>query len=101
MRARRPADAAMIQFDPYSIVVDFYEEWARPQKDDIPFYVKHATSVRGPVVELGVGLSDAMLTEAARRAAAEDVAEKITFVEADMRTFVADPAVELVIIPFR
>jgi SAM-dependent methyltransferase len=120
VRARRSSDAAMIEFDPYSIVVDFYEEWARPQKADIPFYVKHATSVRGPVVELGVGtgrvaipiaragkevigvdLSDAMLTEAARRSAAEGVADKLTFVEADMRSFVADPAVELVMIPFR
>ena len=109
-----------ILFDPYSIVVDFYEEWAKPQQDDIPFYVTRATSVRGPVVELGVGtgrvaipiaragqdvigvdLSGAMLTEGARRAATDRVADKIRFVEADMRTFVADPAVELVIIPFR
>jgi SAM-dependent methyltransferase len=109
-----------IVFDPYSIVVDFYEQWAKPQKDDIPFYVKRATLVRGPVVELGVGTgrvaipiaragqdvigvdaSGAMLTEGARKAAAEGVAGKIKFVEADMRTFVAEPAVELVIIPFR
>jgi len=109
-----------IVFDPYSILVDFYEQWAKPQQDDIPFYVKRATSVRGPVVELGVGTgrvaipiaragqdvigvdaSNAMLTEAARRAAMEGVADKIRFVDADMRTFVADPAVELVIIPFR
>ena len=109
-----------ILFDPYSILVDFYEEWAKPQQDDIGFYVKRATSVRGPVVELGVGTgrvaipiaragqdvigvdtSSAMLTEGARRAAVEGVAEKIRFVEGDMRTFVAEPAGELVIIPFR
>jgi SAM-dependent methyltransferase len=122
VRARRPADAMSepILFDPYSIVVDFYEQWAKPQKDDIPFYVKCATSVRGPVVELGVGTgriaipiaragqdvigvdtSGAMRTEGARKAAAEGVADKIRFVEDDMRTFVADPPVELVIIPFR
>jgi SAM-dependent methyltransferase len=123
MRARRPADAMKnepIVFDPYSILVDFYEQWAEPQRDDIPFYVKRATSVRGPVVELGVGTgrvaipiaragqdvigvdtSDAMLTEGARRAASNNVADKIQFVEGDMRTFVADPPVELVIIPFR
>ena len=109
-----------ITFDPYSILVDFYDQWAKPQKDDIPFYVKRATAVKGPVVELGAGtgrvaipiaragqdvvgvdLSGAMLTEASRRAAAEGVADKISFVEADMRTFVADPPVELVIVPFR
>ncbi|TMK83299.1 MAG: class I SAM-dependent methyltransferase, partial [Actinobacteria bacterium] len=109
-----------ITFDPYSILVDFYDHWAEPQRDDIPFYVKRATAVKGPVVELGAGTgriaipiaragqevigvdtSGAMLTEAARRAATEGVAGRITFVEADMRTFVADPPVELVIIPFR
>jgi SAM-dependent methyltransferase len=109
-----------ITFDPYSILVSFYDHWAESQKDDIPFYVKRATAVKGPVVELGVGtgriaipvaragqhvigvdVSGAMLTEAARRADAEGVADKITFVEADMRSFVADQPVELVIIPFR
>jgi SAM-dependent methyltransferase len=122
VRARRPADAMNepIVFDPYSILVDFYEQWAKPQQDDIPFYVKRATSVRGPVVELGVGTgrvaipiaragqdvigvdaSSAMLTEAARRAAIEGVADKIRFVDADMRAFIAEQPVELVIIPFR
>src|SRR2546423_122868 len=109
-----------IIFDPYSIIVDFYEQWAEPQKDDIEFYVKRATSVRGPVVDLGVGTgrvaipiaragqdvigvdtSGAMLTEGARKAAEQGVADKIRFVEGDMRTFVAEPPVELVIIPFR
>lgn len=109
-----------ITFDPYSILVDFYDHWAEPQRDDIPFYVKRATAVRGPIVELGAGtgrvairigragqdvigvdISGAMLTEAARRASAEGVADRVTFVEADMRSFVAEPAVELVIIPFR
>ncbi|HJT38009.1 MAG TPA: class I SAM-dependent methyltransferase [Actinomycetota bacterium] len=109
-----------IVFDPYSILVDFYDHWAEQQSDDIPFYVKQATSVRGPVVELGVGtgrvaipiaragqevigvdISGAMLTEAARRAAAHGLAGKITFVEEDMRTFVAEQPVELVIVPFR
>ncbi len=109
-----------ITFDPYSILVDFYDHWAEPQRDDIPFYVKRATAVKGPVVELGAGtgriaipiaragqevigvdISGAMLTEAARQASAEGVADRITFVEADMRAFVADPPVELVIIPFR
>ena len=122
MRARRPLDAMNkpITFDPYSILVDFYDHWAKPQSEDIPFYVKRAAAVKGPVVELGAGtgriaipiaragqdvigvdLSGAMLTEAARRAAAEGVVDKITFIEADMRAFVADPPVELVIVPFR
>jgi SAM-dependent methyltransferase len=50
---------------------------------------------------IGVDLSQAMLTQAARKAAAGGVAGKIRFVGGDMRTFVADPPVELVIIPFR
>ena len=33
-----------ITFDPYSILVDFYDHWAEPQRDDIPFYVKRATA---------------------------------------------------------
>ena len=109
-----------ITFDPYSILVDFYDHWAEPQRDDIPFYVKRATAAKGPVVELGAGtgriaipiaragqdvigvdISGAMLTEAARQASAEGVADRIALVEADMRVFVADPPVELVIIPFR
>ncbi|MGZ4206108.1 MAG: class I SAM-dependent methyltransferase [Actinomycetota bacterium] len=109
-----------IQYDPYSIIVDFYDEWASAQRDDAPFYVKRAADVRGPVVELGVGtgrvaiaiaeagrdvigvdISDAMLTEAVRRAAVAGVADRISLVEGNMRDFVADPPVELVIVPFR
>jgi len=109
-----------IVFDPYSVIADFYEHWAEPQKEDIPFYVKCATAVHGPIVELGVGtgrvaipvaragqdvigvdVSNAMLTEGARRASAAGVADKIRFIEGDMRTFVPEQPVELVIIPFR
>jgi len=109
-----------IVFDPYSVLVDFYEQWAEHANDEIPFYVARAREARDPVVELGVGtgrvaipiaqagrdvigvdVSGAMLTDAARRAALAGVADKVTFVEADMRSFVADPPVELVIIPFR
>jgi SAM-dependent methyltransferase len=109
-----------IVFDPYSVLVDFYEQWAAHVQDDISFYVARAKEAQGPVVELGVGtgriaipiaqaggevigvdVSGAMLTDAARRAALAGVADKIRFIEADMRAFVADPPVDLVMIPFR
>jgi SAM-dependent methyltransferase len=109
-----------ITFDPYSIIVDFYEQWAARIQDDVPFYVARAQRASGPVVELGVGtgriaipiaragqdvigvdVSGAMLTEAERRAAQAGVAERLTLLEGDMRTFVSDPPVELVICPFR
>jgi SAM-dependent methyltransferase len=109
-----------IEFDPYSIMVGFYDQWSAHMTEDIEFYVRRAKEVRGPVVELGVGhgrvaipvalsgqevigvdLSDAMITEGARRARAEGIAERITWVGGDMRSYVADPPVELVYIPFR
>jgi SAM-dependent methyltransferase len=109
-----------IVFDPYSVLVDFYEQWAAHANDDVPFYVARAREARDPVVELGIGTgrvaipiaqagrevigvdtSGAMLTEAARRVSLAGVSDKVRFVEADMRSFVADPPVELVIIPFR
>lgn len=110
----------MISLDPYAILVDFYDEWSAHMTDDVPFYVKKAGEVPGPIVELGVGhgrvaipvaqagqhvigvdVSDAMLAEGRRRAAAAGVADRVSFLEGDMRTFVAEPPVHLVTIPFR
>lgn len=106
--------------DPYALMVDFYDQWSEHMTDDVAFYVQEATKVAGPVVELGVGsgrvalpvaragqqvigvdASHAMLTEGARRAAQHGVADKITWLHGDMRSFVADPRVSLVMIPFR
>jgi SAM-dependent methyltransferase len=109
-----------IAVDPYSLMLGVYDEWSAHMTEDVPFYVRRASEVRGPVVELGAGhgrvaipvalagndviavdVSDAMLTEGARRAAAAGVADRIEWVRADMRTFVARAPVELVTIPFR
>jgi SAM-dependent methyltransferase len=48
-----------------------------------------------------VDLSGAMLAEARRRAGDAGIADRIAFAEADMRSFVAEAPVNLVIIPFR
>ena len=106
--------------DPYLAFVGFYDEWTRRVEGDVDFYVRRATAVPGPVVELGVGtgriaiptaqagqrvigvdLSASMLAEARRRAAEAGVSDRIAFAEADMRTFVAEAPVHLVTIPFR
>lgn len=106
--------------DPYSIMVEFYDRWSARMTGDVEFYVRRATAARGPVIELGVGTgriaipiaqagqrvigvdrSTVMLTEGARRADLAGVAERITFVDGDMRTFVASEPVDLVIVPFR
>jgi SAM-dependent methyltransferase len=98
----------------------FYDQWSSHMTEDVPFYVRHAVAAEGPVVELGAGngrvaievakagqeviavdLSDAMLTEGARRAGEAGVDDRITWVSADMRVFVADPPVSMVTIPFR
>jgi ubiquinone/menaquinone biosynthesis C-methylase UbiE len=106
--------------DPYLAWVGFYDEWSATMEGDVAFYVRRATAVPGPVIELGVGtgriaipiaeagqhvigvdLSTAMLAEARRRAADAGVAGRIAFAEADMRSFVAEAPVNLVTIPYR
>ena len=109
-----------LALDPYGVMAVFYDQWSAHMTDDVTFYVEEATRARGPVVELGAGngrvaievaragqdviavdRSDALMTEGARRAAAAGVAERIRWVHADMRTWVADEPVDLVMIPFR
>jgi ubiquinone/menaquinone biosynthesis C-methylase UbiE len=50
---------------------------------------------------IGVDVSEAMMAEGKRRAAEAGVGERITWLHGDMRTFVAEPPVRLVTIPFR
>jgi ubiquinone/menaquinone biosynthesis C-methylase UbiE len=106
--------------DPYLAFVGFYDVWTKDVAGDVEFYVRRALEATGPVVELGVGtgriaiptaqagkdvtgvdISPSMLAEARLRAEAAGVSARITFVEADMHTFVAGPPVELVSIPYR
>lgn len=106
--------------DPYLAFVGFYNDWSEIVEGDKDFYKRLALAAPGPVVELGVGtgrvaipiaeagqdvigvdVSAAMMAEAERRAEEAGVADRLTFVEADMRDFVADPPVHLVTIPFR
>lgn len=109
-----------LTIDPYAVMADFYDQWSEHMTDDVAFYVEESLRVSGPVVELGVGsgrvaipvaqagravigvdASHAMITEGARRAARAGVADLITWVHGDMRSFVAHPRVSLVTIPFR
>jgi ubiquinone/menaquinone biosynthesis C-methylase UbiE len=106
--------------DPYLAFVGFYDEWVKDVTGDVDFYVRRATEVPGPVVELGAGtgriaiptaqagqsviavdVSKGMLTEARKRAAEAGVSDGITFVEADMRDFVPEDPVQVVSIPYR
>ena len=106
--------------DPYLAFVGFYDEWTKDVTGDVDFYVRRATEVQGPIVELGVGtgriaiptaqagqrvigvdLSPAMIAEARRRSAEAGVSHMIAFAEADMKTFVTETPVHLVTIPFR
>lgn len=107
--------------DPYRLMVGFYDQWSGHMTDDIGFYVDRAREVApGPVVELGAGNgrvaleiaragidvigvepSAAMRADGEARAAAAGLDGKLRLIDGDMRTFVADPAVDLVIIPFR
>jgi ubiquinone/menaquinone biosynthesis C-methylase UbiE len=112
--------AANVNLDPYALVTDFYDRWTAHMTADIGFYVECARESSTPVVELGVGTgrvaipmaragatvvgvdtSSAMMTEGARRAAEAGVGERISWVQGDMRTFVADEPADLVVCPFR
>jgi SAM-dependent methyltransferase len=109
-----------VSVDPYLAFVGFYNDWSREMEGDKEFYASLAVEAAGPIVELGVGtgrvaiacaqagvdvigvdVSEAMMAEGAKRAAEAGVAERVTWVHGDMRTFVADPPVRLVTIPFR
>jgi SAM-dependent methyltransferase len=106
--------------DPYALMVRFYDRWSVHMTADIPFYIARAREVApGPIVELGAGNGrvaleiaragidviavepSAPMREDGARRATEAGLTNVRFVEGDMRSFVADPPVDLVIIPFR
>lgn len=109
-----------IDIDPYSVMLEVYDAWSAHMTEDVPFYVRRALDTEGPVLELAAGhgrvaipvahagkdviavdRSSAMVTEGSRRAAMAGVADRMTWVTGDMRTFVAEQPVNLVYIPFR
>lgn len=107
--------------DPYALMVGFYDLWSAHMTEDVPFYVARAREAApGGVVELGAGNgriaiamaqagvdviavepSASMRADGERRAADAGVADRIRWIDADMRSFVADPPVDLVMVPFR
>jgi SAM-dependent methyltransferase len=110
----------MSSIDPYAAFVGFYNDWSKEMEGDADFYASLAVESGGPVVELGVGngrvaipvaskgvdvigvdVSKAMMDAGKKRASEAGVAERITWIEGDMRTFVAGRPVPLVTIPFR
>lgn len=110
----------MTAADPYLAFVGFYNDWSAAMEGDKEFYTKLALRASGPIVELGAGngrvsipiaragkdviavdVSRAMIEDGARRAADAGVADRITWIEAPMQRFIAQPPVDLVIIPFR
>jgi len=106
--------------DEYGTFVGFYDVWTQNVRGDVEFYVRQALKAPRPIVELGVGtgriaiptaqagqhvigvdLSPSMLAEGRGRAEAAGVSDRLSFIEADMRSWVAPEPVELVTIPFR
>lgn len=104
----------------YDAWADVYDSVYSYVRDDIPFYVDEALAAGGPVLELGCGTgrvtipiaaagvdiigvdsSPAMLAVARRKAAALPQAERLRFVEGDMRDLGLGQKFSLVIIPFR
>jgi SAM-dependent methyltransferase len=103
-------------YDPFAA---FYDDWAAPMTEDVPFYVELAREADGPVVELAVGngrvaipvaretgrpvvgidSSPAMLAQARERAAAAGV--ELDLREADMRDLELDEPAALVYCPYR
>jgi ubiquinone/menaquinone biosynthesis C-methylase UbiE len=106
--------------DAYADVAPVYDAWASRMEGDVEFYVRCAKESGSPVVELGAGsgrvaipvalagvdvvavdASEAMLAVGKRRASEAGLSRRISWIHDDMRTFMADPAVPLVTIPFR
>jgi SAM-dependent methyltransferase len=103
----------------YDAFAPIYDEWAADMTEDVAFYVDLAREADGPVVELAVGTgrvaipiaketgqtligidsSPAMLAVARDRAGEAGIALDLR--EEDMRDFVLDEPVSLVICPYR
>ncbi len=104
----------------YDRIAGIYDPWSRSVTEDVGFYVDHALSSGGPVVELGVGTgriaipiaqagidvigvdsSAAMLAVAQESAEAAGVGERVELRLGDLREPPVSQRVSLVICPFR
>jgi SAM-dependent methyltransferase len=120
MASGGPREGAVSDYDAFADIYDAWAGSAPATREDIPFYVAEAAGATTPVLELGVGAgrvaipvaqsgklvvgldrSPAMLAEGRRRAAAAAVADRIEFVEADMRDFRLGKRFDRIFVPFR
>jgi SAM-dependent methyltransferase len=103
----------------YDEAPDLYDAHYQSYRDDVPFYLRLADDVGGPVLELGAGTgrvtealarsghhvvavdaAPAMLERARERLAAAGVADRARLVEADMRSLELGERFPLVVAPF-
>lgn len=106
--------------DEYAVIAAVYDLWSADMTADVPFYVGEAVASGGPVLEIGVGtgrvatavaragvdvvgidVSPSMLERARRSLEADEVADHVTLVEADMRGFDLGRTFPLAILPYR
>lgn len=106
--------------DEYAVIAAVYDLWSADMTADVPFYVAEAVTTGGPVLEIGVGtgrvaaavaqagvdvvgidISPSMLERARETLVTEEVEDRVTLVEADMRDFSIDRSFPLAILPYR
>jgi SAM-dependent methyltransferase len=105
----------VVEFD---AIAPFYDLFYEERNDDLQMYSDFALAAHDPILELGCGtgrvlvplareghritgleLSDVMLAEARAKVDAEQVAERVTLVQGDMREFDIPARFGLAIIP--
>jgi len=99
---------------------DYYDLTQRGVAGDVPFYLEMAQQANGEILDLacgtgritipvaeagltvtGLDLSSDMLKRAEEKAREQGVADRITFVQGDMRSFDLGKTFSLIMIPFR
>ena len=106
--------------DEYAAIAAVYDLWSADMVADVPFYVAEAVTTGGPVLEVGVGtgrvatamaragvevvgidVSPSMLALARDGLTAEGLQDRVTLVEADMRSFDLGRTFSLAVLPYR
>ncbi|MBO8164656.1 MAG: class I SAM-dependent methyltransferase [Brevibacillus sp.] len=99
---------------------EYYDLTQRGVEGDVSFYLEYARQAGGEVLDLacgtgrisiplaaagipvtGIDLSEEMLNRARQKAEQAGVADRIRFLQGDMRDFVLDQTFPLIMIPFR